>query len=71
MDGFTVTLTLVANVNVGVNNTIKLGVADISDSVYDSFMFVRENSLQCVTIADTDYATTLVNTMVHDQCFGQ
>ncbi|MBX9684881.1 MAG: DUF4347 domain-containing protein, partial [Hyphomicrobium sp.] len=64
MDGFTVTLTLVANVNIGVANTIRLGVADIGDAAYDSWLFVRENSLQSTTIANTDFATTLVNAPV-------
>ncbi len=64
MDGFTVTLSLIANVNVGVANTIKIGVADIGDASFDSWLFVRENSLQATTIANTDFATTNVNTAV-------
>ncbi|MGB4864974.1 MAG: DUF4347 domain-containing protein, partial [Hyphomicrobium sp.] len=64
MDGFTVTLSLVANVNVGVVNTIRLGVADIGDASYDSWLFVKENSLQSTTIANTDFATTTTNTAV-------
>jgi len=57
-DGLTVTLTLVANVNVGVNNTIKLGVADIGDAQYDSWLFVKENSLQTTLIADLSPANS-------------
>ena len=64
MDGFTVTLSLVANVNIGQVNTIKIGVADIGDAQYDTWLFVRENSLQATTIANTDYATTNTNTSV-------
>ena len=64
MDGFTVTLTFTANVNVGVSNTIKLGVTDIGDGAFDSWLFVRENSLQTNTLANTDFANTLVNTAV-------
>ncbi|MEQ1651594.1 MAG: tandem-95 repeat protein, partial [Hyphomicrobium sp.] len=64
MDGFTVTLSLVANVNVGVVNTIRLGVSDIGDASYDSWLFVKENSLQSTTIANTDFATTTTNTAV-------
>jgi hypothetical protein len=64
MDGFTVTLSLVANVNIGVVNTIKVGVADIGDAQYDTWLFVRENSLQATTIANTDYALTATNTAV-------
>nr|MCH9764776.1 choice-of-anchor L domain-containing protein [Alphaproteobacteria bacterium] len=64
MDGFTVTLTFTANVNVGVTNTIKLGVADIGDGAFDSWLFVRENSLQTNTIANTDLVSTPLNTAV-------
>ena len=64
MDGFTVTLTLVANVNIGVNNTIKIGIADIGDAQYNSWLLVRENSLVATTIANTDFAVTNVNTAV-------
>ena len=64
MDGFTVTLSLVANVNVGVVNTIKLGVSDIGDANYDTWLFVKENSLQAETIANTDFASTTTNTAV-------
>ena len=64
MDGFTVTLSLVANVTIGQVNTIKIGVADIGDAQYDTWLFVRENSLQATTIANTDYATTNTNTSV-------
>ncbi len=64
MDGFTVTLSLVANVTIGQVNTIKIGVADIGDAQYDTWLFVRENSLQATTIANTDFATTTTNTAV-------
>ena len=64
MDGFTVTLTFTANVNVGVTNTIKLGVTDIGDRAFDSWLFVREDSLQTNTLANTDFANTTVNTAV-------
>ncbi len=63
-DGFTVTMTLVADVNVGVTNSIRIGVADIGDASLDSYLFVRENSLQAETIANTDFAGTAPGTAV-------
>ena len=64
MDGFTVTLSFVANVNVGVSNTIRIGIADIGDEQWDSWLFVREDSLTATTIAMTDNVATAVNTPV-------
>ncbi|MGL4396067.1 MAG: Ig-like domain-containing protein, partial [Hyphomicrobium sp.] len=58
MDGFTVTLSIIANVNVGVSNTIKIGVADIGDAAYDSYLFVKAGSLVGVPTANTDNAIT-------------
>lgn len=47
MDGFTVVLTLEAPVNTGTNttNTMRLAIADASDSVLDSWVFIEEGSL--------------------------
>ncbi|RLS44870.1 MAG: DUF4347 domain-containing protein, partial [Planctomycetota bacterium] len=64
MDGFTVTMSIIADVTPGVQNTIKLGVSDIGDASYDSWMFVRANSFQGDTIATTDNVTTNINTPV-------
>ena len=65
-DGFTVTLSFTATViGDGVtNNTIKLGVSDIGDGAWDSWLFVRENSLQTHTLANTDFASTTTDTAV-------
>jgi len=46
MDGFTVTMTLIIPVNVGVVNSIKIGIADVSDSSYDSNLLIAGNSVQ-------------------------
>lgn len=54
MDGFTVTLTLKAPVNPGQINTIKIGVADAGDSVYDSNLLIAGNSVQTALIAEDD-----------------
>jgi hypothetical protein len=45
-------------------NTIRLGVSDIGDANSDSWLFIKENSLQSTTIAKTDFVTTTTNTAV-------
>lgn len=45
MDGFTVALSAVATVNPGVVNRIKLSVADVQDSSFDSVVFLRSGTL--------------------------
>jgi len=40
MDGFTITMTLTVPVNVGVVNSIRIGVADATDSNYDSNVLI-------------------------------
>ncbi len=57
MDGFTVTLSLVIPVNNGVPNDIKIGIADVGDSSYDSSVLIAANSLQGEFIAYDDAIT--------------
>ncbi len=54
MDGFTVTLTLKANVNPGEENTIKIGVADTGDRSYDSNLLIAGGSVQTALVAGDD-----------------
>jgi len=54
MDGFTVTLTLKAPVNPGQVNTIKIGIADGGDAVYDSNLLIAGNSIQTAVVATDD-----------------
>ncbi len=54
MDGFTVTMTLTMTVNPGVVNTIRIGVADVLDSSYDSNLLIAADSVQTVLIANDD-----------------
>ena len=54
MDGFTVTLTLTMNVNPGVVNSMKIAVADVSDSNYDSNLLIAGNSVQTDVVAISD-----------------
>lgn len=61
MDGFTVTMTLKMNVNVGVLNSIRIGIADVSDSSYDSNLLIAGDSLQTALIANDDSTTMYPN----------
>lgn len=54
MDGFTVTLTLTLNVNPGVVNSIRIGVADVGDSNYDSNLLIAGGSIQSDVLAYDD-----------------
>ena len=45
MDGLTTVLTCSANVNANQTNHMKLAIADGSDSVLDSNVFIKEGSL--------------------------
>jgi Hint domain/Bacterial Ig domain len=53
-DGFTVTLTLKAPVIPGQVNTIKIGIADGGDAVYDSNLLIAGDSIQTAVVAEAD-----------------
>jgi len=57
MDGFTVTMTLTIPVISGVVNSIRIGIADVSDSSYDSNLLIAGDSVQTelVAIEDSTY----------------
>lgn len=57
MDGFTITLTLKAQVIAGQTNTIKIGIADAGDRFYDSNLLIAGDSIQCALIAGDDMLT--------------
>ncbi|SHH13838.1 Hint domain-containing protein [Marivita hallyeonensis] len=61
MDGFTVTLTFVAPVNPGVANTIKIGVADVSDPNYDTNLLIAGGSVQSTIVAQDDQVNAGLN----------
>jgi hypothetical protein len=46
MDGFTVTMTLTLTVDPNVINTLKIGIADVGDSSYDSNVLIAGGSVQ-------------------------
>ena len=54
MDGFTVTLTLKMHVNPGELNSIRIGIADVGDSVYDSNLLIAGDSMQTELLAHND-----------------
>ena len=56
-DGFTVTLSVLIPVNIGVVNTLTLGIADVADSSYDSFVLIAADSVQGEFIANDDFVT--------------
>jgi len=57
MDGFTITLTVKAHVIAGENNTIKIGIADSGDAIYDSNLLIAGDSIQSVALAEDDDAS--------------
>lgn len=54
MDGLTLTLTLKVDVNPGEVNSLRIGVADVSDSSYDSSLLIAADSVQTSLIANQD-----------------
>ncbi|WP_371225202.1 Hint domain-containing protein [Roseovarius sp. 2305UL8-3] len=54
MDGFTLTLTLTIPVNPGVLNSIRIGIADVSDNQYDSTLLIAGDSVQTTLVALDD-----------------
>ena len=56
MDGFTVSLTLTLNVNPDVVNTLRIGIADVGDSNFDSNLLIAGGSVQNdVLLGDDEY----------------
>ena len=73
MDGFTVTMTMTMNVNPGVVNSIRIGIADVLDSSYDSNLLIAGGSGQTTLIAEHDTAevypagTEVIDVLANDQ----
>lgn len=57
MDGFTITLSLTMQVNPGVVNSIRIGVADTTDNRYDTNILIPADSVQTVLVPQTDAVT--------------
>ncbi len=62
MDGLTVTMTLTMKVKPDEVNTLRIGIADVGDSVYDSNLLIAGDSVQTSLVAQAD--------MVHVQPGG-
>ncbi len=61
LDGFTATLTLKMVVTPGVLNTLRIGIADTQDSLYDSTLIIGANSVQTKMIAQDDNVSIFPN----------
>lgn len=54
MDGFTVTMTLTIPVNSETTNSIRIGIADVTDANYDSTLIIAGDSVQTTLVAQDD-----------------
>lgn len=61
MDGITYVLSIKAPVNAGEENTIKIGIADGGDAIYDSNLLIMADSVQTVVLAMDDQVNVLAN----------
>ncbi len=64
MDGYTITLSVNINLEIGVATDIKIGIADTGDAVYDSWLVVKADSFQSVLAAFEDEVFTTPNASV-------
>ncbi len=73
MDGFTVTMTLKMPVIEGEVNSIRIGIADATDTQYDSTLLIAGGSAQTALIANDDATTvglggtTTLDVLANDQ----
>ena len=70
-DGFTVKLTAIAAVVPCSTYTIKLGIADSGDDIYDSWVFLEESSFNtgAVSVEPTyNYSSSVNDTLIHEGC---
>mgnify|MGYP000016352902 CR=1 FL=1 len=61
MDGFTYVLSFKAPVTAGQVNTIKIGIADGGDSIYDSNLLIMGDSIQTLALAMDDTVQLTAN----------
>ncbi len=54
MDGLTITLSLKVDVNPGEVNSIRIGIADVADSSFDSSLLIAADSAQTSLLANQD-----------------
>jgi parallel beta-helix repeat protein len=71
-DGYTVSIPVTFDINYGQINTLKVGIADAGDGYLDSWMFIKSDSAQTVTVAEDDSfvaptnATTEIDVLAND-----
>jgi len=76
MDGFTVTMTLTMSVNADELNSIRIGIADVGDSSYDSTLIIAAESAQTAITAADDTAwldpnsSTTIDVLGNDSATG-
>jgi len=76
MDGFTITMTLEIPVVSGAINNIRIGIADVGDSSYDSNVLIAADSLQGAVLANDDSfniapnATKTIDALANDTNVG-
>ncbi len=61
MDGFTVTMTLTIPVTAGEVTSLRIGIADVSDSSYDSNLLIAGDSVQTALVAESDSVSMFAN----------
>lgn len=61
MDGFTITLKLIIPVIPGEVNSIRIGIADVGDSAFDSNLMISSGSIQTELIANDDMLDLVIN----------
>lgn len=61
MDGFTLTLTLTMAVNPNVTNSMRIALADVGDSSYDSNLLIAADSVQTDLVAVSDSVNVYPN----------
>ncbi len=71
MDGFTVTMTLTMVVTPGQVNSIRIGIADVLDSQYDTNVLIAGNSVQTVLVAADGHGRDLSQRHGRDRRSGQ
>ncbi|MET4100944.1 hypothetical protein ABIE58_000360 [Roseovarius sp. MBR-78] len=57
MDGFTLTMSLTIPVNAGEVNSLRVGIADVNDTNYDSNLLIAADTLQTSLVANADSTT--------------
>ena len=76
MDGFTVTLSVLIPVNIGQENTLRIAIADVADSSYDSAILIAGNSVQGDFLANDDFTsafegqTQIIDVLANDGVGG-